>query len=193
MPGSKGYRRLFSDPFDDRNFNRIFRDYYTALCRYCMKFVNDRDTAEDIVQDQFVYIWEKNLDISDAPAIRSYLFKAVKSRSVNHIQKRFKNPTDHLNSVSELMSSNIVAGPDKELELKELDAVIQRALQSLPDKCRGIFILKKFGELNNKEIAEKLNISVKTVEAQMTIAFKKLSAFVSEHWELLVLLLIRYL
>jgi len=193
MTGSKGQGRFFSDPFDDQNFNRVFRQYYTPLCRYAMNFVNEMEIAEDIVQDQFVYIWERNLDFSDTAAIGSYLFKAVKNRSINYIQSQAKNRNESLDAVSEDISFSKFESADKDIEQKEIQTLIQQALQSLPAKCRNIFILKRFGELSNKEIAEKLEISVKTVEAQITIAFKKLTSFISEHWELLLLILIHYL
>lgn len=180
MTGPDKINKPYPNPFDDRNFNRIFEALYAPLCHYCMKFVNDRNMAEDIVQDQFVYIWENRERLKEYASIDSYLYKAVKNRSLNYLQKKFKSKI--LNQPDELSRTDVLREeeqPDKLLENKELALTIQNALEALPPKCRTIFLMKRYGELTNKEIAEKLDISVKTVESQMTIALKKLTALIT--------------
>jgi RNA polymerase sigma-70 factor (ECF subfamily) len=96
----------------------------------------------------------------------------------------------------ELLSDNQehkLPNPQELIENKELEAIIERALESLPAKCRTVFTLKRFGDLNNKEVAEQLNISIKTVENQMTIALRKLTAFINEHWGLAILIAVNHL
>ena len=194
MPDSDNIKRQFTDPFDDLNFNRLFAELYTPLCLYSMKFVNDISAAEDIVQDQFVYIWEKGKNLSEYISVRSYLYKAVKNRSINCVKKSLKDKS--LKFTGNQQENEIAASlndPAEMLENEEIDIIINKALQSLPKKCRTIFLMRRQSEMSNKEIASELDISVKTVEAQMTIAIKKLTSFISEHWELVFVLLINHL
>jgi RNA polymerase sigma-70 factor, ECF subfamily len=180
------------DPFDDRNFNCLFDELYTPLCQFCTRLVNDADTAEDIVQEQFVYLWENWQRLAPISSIKAYLFKSVKNRSLNYLKKQFyKNGVDKFEYIETPQVKTSPAASDL-LENQELEILLGRALGNLPLRCRTIFTMKRFAEMSNKEIADNLNISVKTVEAQMTIAMKKLNAFVSVDWCLFVFSLINF-
>ena len=184
MKGRNFSKKEDLDPFLDSNFTKLFNDLYSPLCRYCISLVGDKEMAEDIVQEQFIYIWDKRERLGISSSIRSYLFTAVKHRSINYLRKQFLRNSDFC---TENFSENELIGtlpdPANILENKELGEILDQALTNLPEKCRIIFTMKKIGELTNKEIALKLKISVKTVENQMTIAFKKLIGFISEHWK----------
>ena len=178
------------NPFLDSNFTALYNELYPALCRYCLSLVSEREIAEDIVQDQFVYLWENRDRLIDVGSLKSYIFTAVKNRSINYLQrnKRLLNSF----AIEEDVSSDKLffsLDPSIVTEGKELEKIIEKALEELPKKCRAIFGLKRFGELSNKEISKELNISVKTVETQITIAIKKISVFISSHWPSIVLLL----
>lgn len=186
--------RYLTDPFGDDKYNRLFDELYAPLCRYCMKFVHNCDTAEDIVQEQFIYLWENWKRLNNFLSIKSYLFKAVKNKSLNYLRKEFaKNSACLTEDLADTLRDDSLPAPDELLESKELEAILEKGLESLPLKCRTIFTLKRFAGLTNKEIAEHLHISKKTVEAQTTIALKKLSAFVSTNWGLFSLILINCL
>jgi RNA polymerase sigma-70 factor (family 1) len=191
ISGSENSNHRFTDPFYNDDFNRLFNDLYAPLCRFCMKFVIDKEAAEDIVQDIFVYLWENWERLASIASIRSYLFTAAKHRSISHLQKPFSKykDDDRIDAQITLPGSEL-AGPEELLAGKELEIVLKEALEALPLKCRTIFSLKRFGELSNKEVATKLHISVKTVEAQMTIALRKLTAFVAARWGLILLFII---
>ena len=194
MPGEDKIKRHFTDPFDDLSFNQIFEDLYTPLCRYCMKFVNDLSVAEDIVQDQFVYIWEKGKNLSEYVSIKAYLYKAVKNRSINFIKKNLAGKEltiEDYPQESEL--SRELNDPAEILENQEIEIIIQKAIQTLPEKCRTVFLMRRHGDMSNKDVAEQLGVSIKTVEAQMTIAIKKLTAYISAHWEFVFVLVINHL
>ncbi len=183
-----------ADPFRDDNYNTLFNELYTPLCRFAMKFVTNKDVAEDIVQDLFVYLWENWERLSGSPAIKSYAYTAIKNRALNYLKKEFLK--ERAEDPLELLSDNQehkLPNPQELIENKELEAIIERALESLPAKCRTVFTLKRFGDLNNKEVAEQLNISIKTVENQMTIALRKLTAFINEHWGLAILIAVNHL
>jgi RNA polymerase sigma-70 factor, ECF subfamily len=191
MVGFSKKDNSIQDPFDDRNFNSLFEDLYSPLCQFCIRLVNDTDTAEDIVQEQFIYLWENWQRLSTISSIKAYLFKAVKNKSLNYLKKQFsKKGIIRLHESVEIPQDRMQPSAIELLETKELEELLEKALNSLPLRCRTIFNMKRFAEMSNKEVAESLNISVKTVEAQMTIAIKKLSAYVSSYWSLFVLFLI---
>jgi RNA polymerase sigma-70 factor (family 1) len=179
------------DPFINRNYNDIFHELYTPLCRFVMKFGIDAENAEDIVQDLFVYLWENWTRLSTIFSIKSYMFAAAKNQSISYLLKPFSEKKR--NDLSIIRESAQHIGPQEIIDSKELESIIEKALEALPHKCHTIFTLKRFGELSNKEIAEKLHISVKTVEAQMTIALKKMNAFITSRWELIIIFLIERL
>jgi RNA polymerase sigma-70 factor, ECF subfamily len=171
------------DPFRDKEFKQLFDELYVSLCRYTLKFVHDDFTAEDIVQDLFVYYWENRDRLSKIDSIKMYLFTAARNRALNHLQKQY--PTIRLNQLDEYDNSfqdKLQPGAFELLESKELETILEEALNNLPEKCRIIFTLKRFAGMTNKEIASHLNISVKTVEAQMTIAIRKLTNYLNTHW-----------
>jgi RNA polymerase sigma-70 factor, ECF subfamily len=179
------------DPFDSRNFNYLFDELYTPLCQFCMRLVNDADIAEDIVQEQFVYLWENWQRLATIFSIKAYLFKAVKNKSLNYLKKQFsKKSIIPLQESVEIPQDRMQPSDSNLLENEELEKLLEKAIESLPLRCRTIFNMKRFAEMSNKEIAVCLNISIKTVEAQMTIAIRKLIAFMSINWCLFVFLLI---
>jgi len=181
------------DPFNDENYNLLFNEAYIQLCRYCMKFVNDSTVAEDIVQEQFIYVWENRKKLKHSSSLKAYLFKAVKNRSINFLRKQFPRLSDQrLENNADSDIENNLPSPQEILENKELTAILEKGLESLPPKCRVIFNMKRFAGKTNREISEDLQISIKTVEAQMTIAIKKLSAFVSNNWTLFSLIFMFY-
>ena len=171
------------NPFSDKHFTKLFDKFYAPLCRYCMKMVMDSNAAEDIVQDVFLNLWKDRNRLGHIKFIKTYLFRSVKNRSINYFQQQLiKNrylPTDedhHFRDYQTVPTANEL------LECKELESIIEKALANLPDKCRTIFLLKRFGDMSNLEIANHLNLSVKTIEAQMTIAIKKLTHYIDFHW-----------
>jgi RNA polymerase sigma-70 factor (family 1) len=175
----------FRVPFDNSGYNTLFEDLYVPLCRYCVKITSDKDAAEDIVQDLFVYLWENWNKLSGISSLKAYAYKAVKNRSISYLEKSYrKDGSGKLDNTIEAEISESVFDPGIIAESRELELIIEKALESLPTQCRTIFTMKRFGELSHKEISVSLNISVKTIEAQMSIAIRKLTAFISAHWDL---------
>jgi RNA polymerase sigma-70 factor (family 1) len=177
-----------TNPFNDDNFRKLFDELYSILCRFSVKLTGDVEAAEDIVQEQFIYIWQHRERLKEVTSMRSYLFTAVRHRSISYLNKKYRRGTSLCtDDMPEESFKGTLPDPSQLLESKELATILEKALESLPVKCRMIFSLKKFSELTNKEIAQKLDISVKTVEAQMTIAFRKLTGFITSQWPLLLL------
>jgi len=171
---------------DQRSFEVLFRDNYVGLCRYCIQFVKKPEIAEEIVQDQFIIVWEKKDSIDIHTSYKSYLYKSVKNRSIDYLKSRisklkFEEPTDNI-GIAENYNPQII------LEAKDTALLVQKAIDDLPEKCHVIFSLSSFAGLSNKEIADELDISIKTVENQVTIAIKKIKVALKNHGILLIVM-----
>jgi RNA polymerase sigma-70 factor (ECF subfamily) len=154
-------------------FEQVFRSHFKNLHAYACTILRDPTAAEEIVQNIFVKLWEKKEDIEIRENISVYLYRAVHNESLNHLKHlkvkaayqsyamRRHTPNDH-----EKASEKVTAG--------ELEQNLQKALHELPEQCRTIFQLSRFEDLKYREIADKLGLSVKTVENQMGKALRLL-------------------
>ncbi len=156
---------------DEKAFELLFHKFYGHLCVYAAKIINDETSAEEIVQDLFVKIWEKREQLSIETSLKNYLFRSVKNLCLNFIQhnKTKNNYTQNVLSETESNFSDDDNYPEIDLALK-----IEESINSLPEKRKEIFRLSRQEGLKYHEIAEKLNISIKTVETQMSLAIKSL-------------------
>jgi len=157
---------------DMEAFRFFFEKYYSHLCNLVYVYLHDPLMAEEIVQDIFVYFWEKKEKIHIESSVKSYLLHASKNKSLNYIRNGKARLAIHhkladLNEVSTEM-------PDHILDGNQLMEIINKAIDSLPERCREVYILGKEKSLSYKEISEELGISVKTVEVQMGKALKRL-------------------
>lgn len=155
-----------------QSFEVLFREYYQMLCSYALRFVNDPDMAEEIVQDLFYKLWEKREELQINTSVKSYLFSAVHNRClkfIGHCNVETKYRNYYL-----LHESEIDNEPQNASNINELQGIIDRTLDVLPDRCGKIFRLSRFEGLKYHEIAQKLSISVKTVEANMGKALRLL-------------------
>jgi RNA polymerase sigma-70 factor, ECF subfamily len=155
-----------------QSFEVLFRQYYQMLCAYAMRFVNDADTAEEIVQDLFYKLWEKREELLINTSVKSYLFSAVHNRCLKFIEHR--NVETKYRNYYLLHESEIDNEQHDTAGVHELQDIIDDTLNSLPDRCSRIFRLNRFEGLKYHEIARQLSISVKTVEANMGKALKLL-------------------
>lgn len=159
---------------DAKTFELLFKLYYKRLILVANRLLNDVSVAEEIVGDVFTYLWEKGHEIKFTTSVGSYLFKMVKNRCLNHIKHQ---KTENL-YLSYLQRNNLLDEMLQSLENgyeeKELTQQINDAINTLPEKCREVFILSRFGELKYREIASQLHISTKTVERHIGIALEKL-------------------
>lgn len=164
-------------------FETLFKALFKPLCGFSMKHIGDLEEAKGIVQDVFMAVWTKFETFPADMNIRSYLYTAVRNKSLNHIRDRKKQVM--LESVPEQKSND---GNDL-LEAGELEREIELAINALPDRCRQVFMMSRFEELKYNEIAQKMNISVKTVEAQMGKALRLLREHLAPFLPLLFFLL----
>ena len=152
-------------------FKALFQKYYSSLCHFAYHFLNDRETAEEIVQDMFVRIWEKRSDLNIETSVKHYLFRSVRNQCLNQIQ-HLKIRQQYSNRIKESVHQEI--DPDQYYLEVNLIERIEKSIESLPAKRQEIFRLSREQGMKYKEIADELNISIKTVEAQMGMALKHL-------------------
>jgi RNA polymerase sigma-70 factor, ECF subfamily len=166
-----------------KNFEHLFKEHFKALTGFALKFLPDHDEAKGVVHEVFVLLWEKFDALKADTNHRSYLYTAVRNRCLNVI--RDKKKLVQLSTVhNEITDAN-----HDHLEMRELEIEIEQGLNSLPEKCREVFEKSRIEGLKYAEIAEKMNISIKTVEAQMSKALKILRVHLAEFLTLLLLLI----
>lgn len=152
-------------------YESLFKKYYSPVVKFAYSICRNLITAEEIAQEVFMYIWEKRSTLEIHTDIKSYLFTSGKNKCLNYIKHELpkQQALSDINDYS-YIQSNISSIDDTEVLKKK----IQIAIDQLPDKCRNIFVLSRYGGLTYNEISEDLNLSVKTVENQMSIALRKL-------------------
>ncbi len=165
---------------NQKGIEYLFNDYFEMLCLRSIRVVKKREVAEDLVQDLFLEIWNKRETLNITSSIKSYLFRSIVNRSLNwlrankqifdEVDEGVTNRGDEYN-VTHTMQKN------------ELEDYITICIDELPEKCRLVFILSRFEELSYKEIANKLEISVKTVENQISKALKLLRSKMEIYYE----------
>ena len=163
---------------DRESFNKIFRRYYSPLMRFCFRFVVDEDVSAEIVQDLFVKLWTNREKLNINSSFDSYLMSSVRNSAYTYINKeRSHNEAHQMMYVSESEETD----PSDELQSNNLEESYRKILATMPEKRREVFLASRFDGLKYAEIAEKLNISQKTVEAHMGAAIKQLREGLKEY------------
>lgn len=150
-------------------FERIFRDLYRPLCLFALRFTEKTEDAEDVVQQAFADVWDKCRNNVTIANFKSYLYQAVRNRSLTLIAQSSDTGQD-TESLADLEDTS----EEEQISRSERDARLWTAIDGLPPERRKIFLLSKRDGLKYQEIAEELNISVKTVENQIGKALKTL-------------------
>jgi RNA polymerase sigma-70 factor, ECF subfamily len=156
---------------DIKAFESLFRSSYSSLVRYSASIVKDQDTAEEVVQDLFYRLWKEREKLIINSSLNGYLFRSTYNRSLKWIEHM--KVVKKYESDASLSNQESPATPLQQLQLDELHEVIAGTLEKLPDRCGEIFYLNRFEGLKYREIADRLSISVKTVEANMGKALKE--------------------
>lgn len=159
---------------DERTFKMLFEKYYPLLTRFVWRYVNSKAVAEGLIQELFTILWEKRneLDMKTEISIRSYMYRSARNLALNHLKhQKIKDKYDSI-------WANKKENP--KIEYKEnyneirIQKTIEHAIEQLPTRSKMVFKLSKYDGLTYEEIALVMNISVKTVESQMTRTLKKL-------------------
>lgn len=169
---------------DERVYEQVFRSHYKALCGYATKFLKEKEGAEEIVQDIFFKLWEKRESLEINSSLKSYLFRSVHNRCLNqvkHIDIRENYKADNearIRSEEENFSEHF--------NQFELQQQIKKAIDTLPEQRQKIFKLSRFEGLKYREISEQMQLSEKTVEAQMSKALKTLREELKDYLPVIV-------
>lgn len=155
---------------DEKALRSIFDRYYSVLLGDIYRIIPDEDTCQDLTQEVFIELWKKRAGLEIHTSLRAYLRRAAVNRALNYLKtnKRlvFDDPPEE--AQDEWQERHI-----KE-ERADLENALYQAIEKLPERCRVVFSLSRFEDLSHKEIAERLNISVKTIENQITKAMRML-------------------
>ena len=164
---------------DSFAYDTLFRKYYSYLCMVVIRITHSKEQTEDIVQEVLLEVWRKREAIEIKNAVKSYLHRSVVNKTLNKIRDKkhnFEEDEEKLHAISANQSS-----PIQKMQGKELEKVIKEAYESLPEKCRIIFSMVKYESMSYRETAEKLEISVKTVENQMSKALRIMRLAINEY------------
>lgn len=154
---------------NQQDYKQCFDQYFDPLRNYLYYKCGDSDLATDIVQDVFLKVWEKPIDVT-SKTIKSLLYKMVNDAFFDHLRKN-KVANKYLSRLDLNLNSN---GPDDILEFEELKQQYEVSLATLGEKQRSVFLMSRMEDLTYKEIAGRLSISVKAVEKRMSQALKVL-------------------
>ena len=165
-------------------FEALFREYYPLMCELAEYRLKDTDASEEIVQDIFYNIWKNRKKLSISSSVKSYLLKATHNNCLQYLnhKKTERKYEDYIRNENKIMRND----PSDVLRYRELDQKINNTLDKLPGRCREIFTLSRFEGLKYREIAEKLEISVKTVEANMGKALRIFRHSLKDYVNLLI-------
>ena len=156
---------------DDDAYATVFRTWYASLVRFVDAMLRQRDEAEEVVQELMLELWNRRTQLDPAQPVQGWLFRAARNRALNvlrHRGVRAATAPDVVALAAEPLPTDALASAD------EMAAALHEALAELPPRCREVFALSRRDGLRNAEIAERLGISVKGVEAQMARALRKL-------------------
>lgn len=165
------------------SFEKMYETYYSPLVDFARLHINDHENARDIVQRTFMHLWENRMELVIESNLQGYLFTSVKNRCINH-HRHLKVKMEHRKNASHHL--HLVHSDD--LVSQEVETRVQQAIEALPEQCRAVFKLSRFDQLKYHEIAEKLGLSIKTVEAHMGKALRQLRHDLAEYLPLLILI-----
>jgi len=171
---------------ESKAYSFMVDTYHNVLCVYGFELTNDHDLAKDIVQNVFINIWRIRLKLKDDFAVKSYLYRSVYNEFLNQERNRklvVQLDKKYIDALSEVVEE------DNEKSLERLMILVKREIENLPPKCKRTFLLSKQEGLSNVEIAEYLNVSIKSVEAHITKAFTKLRETVGSKMDGILFLL----
>lgn len=151
------------------SYNRLFIRYYSRLCQYVYSRLENREDSEDIIQELFLSLWSGRKKINVNENVSGYLFKMAKNMSLNHIRA-----SNNYRMLLEKQSNTPDYYEDNQLESDEFRIALYDCIERLPDRSREVFILHRVKGLKQKEISEKLSISVKTIKNQLWMSLQKL-------------------
>ena len=167
---------------DQDAYKQLFIKYYSPLCEYASQYISD-DDSEELVQELMLFLWETRENLVIETSLKSYLFISTKHRCLNAIRKNLYHERIH-NQIYEKIKDQF-EDPDYYF-VNELTENIQKAIENRPETYRETFAMSRFGENTNVQIAQKLGVSVKTVEYRISQALKILRLKLKDYLPFLI-------
>lgn len=167
----------FTIPQDEAGFGPFFRRYYKEVVLSAFRILREQNRAEDVAQEVFAEIWKKRLGL-EVENILAYLRKAAVNKALNELRSQGKMPLADESEIE--LRTESVHLPDNQ-NLDDLHKALQNAIHRLPERCRLVLILSRYEQLSQAEIAQEMNISVKTVENQIGKALKMLRTMLENY------------
>ena len=174
---------------DEQAFELLYHKYFKRLCAFTNKYLHDYETTREVVQEVFLNLWKNRSHLKTDKAISSFLFQAVKNKSLsilqhNVVEDKYKDVIKYAYLQGDFFDTH------DSLLAKEIETKMEEIIESLPGQCRRIFLMSRQEGKKHKEIAEELNISVKTVETQMNRALKVFRTGLKEYISIVLVALI---
>lgn len=153
-------------------FNQLFHSVYIQLYFYCRKYIYDPEVAKDLLQNVFLRFWGKREVIEIHTSLNAYLHKAVQNECLNHLRTLKTTCAPGKDEFGRKLECTDAITPHSELIVQEIERITESTIEQLPNQCKYIFKLSRIEGLKNQEIADRLDISVRTVETQIYRALK---------------------
>lgn len=163
---------------EESAFRYLFDKYYQILVTFAYRFLGDLDSSRNLVQDIFVMLYDKREEIKIHSSLKAHLYQTVRNRALNVI-KREKMQREHHGRILEDQKDN--EGYEQNMGASELEARISSVVDTLPGQCKKIFLMSRHDGVPNADIAQKLSISKRTVETQISKALKKIREDLTKH------------
>jgi len=163
---------------DQYAYKELFTSLYSYLYHFAFSFVKSKQSAEEILSDVFIKIWEKRSELEKIINLKVYLYVATRNISLNYVEKQKRDATSNLDEFTSASIKSVYFDPEQLMVTAEMMNLIQKAIEDLPAKCKMVFKLVKEDGLKYREVAEIMEISTKTVENQLAIALRKIGSAV---------------
>lgn len=154
---------------DYASYNKLFVRYYSRLCYYVYRLLTDQEDAEDVVQDLFLTLWNNRSKIEIEENVSAYLYKMAKNLALNHIRTKA-----NYRSLLENQQDTLSYYEENQLETEEFRIILYDCIDRLPERCKEVLLLHRVKGLKQKEIADQLSISVKTIKNQIWSSLQKI-------------------
>ena len=187
--------KAFPEQREETRFEDIYLSYFSKMKYFAKEYVISEEDAENIVQDVFVELWKNKEMLNMHMNLIAYLFTTIKNKCLNHLRHKLvvqetASKLQEEYTISLRMNLDSLEAFDNNLfSDQDIEKIISRALDTLSEKCRTIFIMSKIEGKKQKEIAQELNISINTIETQMGIAYKKLRIELKDYFPILLFIL----
>lgn len=168
-------------------FNEFFSEHKSSFVNFAYMYIRDKDISEDIVMEAMMSYWENRHKIMDNSNALAYVLTVVKNRCLNYLKQKKMHRESietlqmHENWKLDLQIATLEALVPSDIFSKEIQDLVNKTLSGLSQRSREIFMMSRYDNMSNKEIAEKLNISVKTVEYHITVCLKKLRVALKDY------------